>query len=382
MVRQVPHLCLATAAYSAGLMVIDTACNRACCGFQWFDAHERCLHSHGVKVMQQPSAERFQFGAGDPIISEVQAWIPVGIDKKCAVFAVNLLQAESPFLCSISLSRQLDAVLDVGKQVIFFRVLGVDVPLVKVSGHLACCITDFPPMPHRLKCWKHVKPDDLDDPELALVHATRLAPAMIASASHSHEYDEHPLRPGRAEEVEVSGFKATAPQESGMDSSSPSMSPQPHEQGDLQEHAGGKVQHCSSGTMPQQFSRTATEPTFANIKSEHQGELQGRLKGQNRQAPEPDAARMRPSERGTETAWEASRHAFSAKQGGSGMQAGSSIGSPQGKVTGSGFIRNLQSSTPLSIRSTIGRRIGTPVDQEPSRKSSQSLQPFLWHVIT
>jgi hypothetical protein len=53
-----------------GYMVLDTACQRSCCGEVWLKTHAKILERHGLRVKMIESSDHFQFGSGKPIAAE------------------------------------------------------------------------------------------------------------------------------------------------------------------------------------------------------------------------------------------------------------------------------------------------------------------------
>lgn len=109
-----PHLCFSTSSSdTVGYMIMDTACQRSCCGSAWFEAHTNHLHQFRLKIYQESSSERFQFGSGSPRTSTTKAWIPAPISRQCLILGANILNdVDVPFLCSLSLLNQLGTVID------------------------------------------------------------------------------------------------------------------------------------------------------------------------------------------------------------------------------------------------------------------------------
>ena len=104
MVCTVPIFSCLTTSFqdSFGYMIMDTACQRACCGQMWMDGHEKLLKEFSLKVFYEESNEHFQFGSGQPVVSTQKAWIPAGLEQRCLSFGVNVLPSEIPLLGSMS----------------------------------------------------------------------------------------------------------------------------------------------------------------------------------------------------------------------------------------------------------------------------------------
>ncbi|CAK9028994.1 unnamed protein product [Durusdinium trenchii] len=154
---------------SFGYMIMDTACQRACCGQMWMDGHEKLLKEFSLKVFYEESNEHFQFGSGQPVVSTQKAWIPAGLEQHCLSFGVNVLPSEIPFLGSLKILNSLGSIIDLNQRVVHFSTIGVTCPLKRVCGHLAVEICVFPPRPHRLSIWSKLFESGFTDPEIAHV---------------------------------------------------------------------------------------------------------------------------------------------------------------------------------------------------------------------
>jgi hypothetical protein len=168
MVCRVPNVCLISAACeTAGYMIMDTACQRSCCGAEWIALQAKTLEPFRLKIYNEASHEQFQFGAGQPIVSTTKAWIPSAIEQRCLLFGVNVVETNIPFLGSLRLLKRLGAVIDLMQQVVFFSRLDVSAKLRRVGGHLAVEIIQFPPQPNRLRVWSQISERGFNDPEIA-----------------------------------------------------------------------------------------------------------------------------------------------------------------------------------------------------------------------
>eukprot|EP00438_Fugacium_kawagutii_P005300 Skav213865 [mRNA] locus=scaffold2366:336381:344444:- [translate_table: standard] len=130
---------------SPGFMILDTACQRTCCGRQWFDSHHAILTENNLSIMYKDQTERFQFGAGEPLTSTHVTFFPVGIENHLCVLGTHVIDAKIPLLCSLSVMKKLALTIDIGEQTAIVGAFNnLKVPLVKMLGHLAICITNFP----------------------------------------------------------------------------------------------------------------------------------------------------------------------------------------------------------------------------------------------
>ncbi|CAE7445643.1 RE2 [Symbiodinium sp. CCMP2592] len=102
---------------AAGLMIVDTACQKTCIGRKAYLAHCATLRPFGLSCK----------------------WLPE------SVLVASLLAAEIPLLASLKMLKQLGAVLDLPSEKAFLGSLQIEVPLhVTLGGHLAICVTSFP----------------------------------------------------------------------------------------------------------------------------------------------------------------------------------------------------------------------------------------------
>ena len=155
-----------------GYMVLDTACQRSCCGEVWLKTHAKILERHGLRVKMIESSDHFQFGSGKPIAAAERAYIPIemeGQETKGLLFGVSVLSTNIPFLASRTLLERLGCIIDMFTKTITFANLGVTLPLTHKHGHLAVNIAMFSEDLANHPCWKHLSRDQLwhePDPEL------------------------------------------------------------------------------------------------------------------------------------------------------------------------------------------------------------------------
>ena len=65
-----------------GTMILDTACLRLNCGPEWAVAHNDLIaQQQGLKIIDAPESESYQYGAGPVITSSVKKLIPAAIVK-------------------------------------------------------------------------------------------------------------------------------------------------------------------------------------------------------------------------------------------------------------------------------------------------------------
>ena len=222
MVCTAPYVCLSTVSGdTTGYMIMDTACQRCCCGTQWIALQADKLASWKLKVFEEASHEQFQFGAGEPVLSTLKVWMPSAIEKQCLIFGVNVVDTSIPFLGSLRLLKRLGGVIDLIQQVVYFSKLDVTTPLKRIGGHLAIDILNFPPQPDRLRVWSQISDAGFNDPEVASVFnlqqvnfddddtATLALPATRSQLMpSSSDCDHDALRPRGEKALEASMRKA------------------------------------------------------------------------------------------------------------------------------------------------------------------------------
>eukprot|EP00438_Fugacium_kawagutii_P029741 Skav215795 [mRNA] locus=scaffold3885:36272:44804:+ [translate_table: standard] len=156
----------------AGYMVLDTACQRSCCGEVWLKTHTKILQRHRLRVRQHDTSDHFQFGSGAPIEAKQRAYFPIalpGQETMGVIVGASVLSTGIPFLASRTLLERLGCIIDMFTKTITFTNLGVSLPLVNKHGHLAVKIVDFPDGVSTLDAWKKLSHEHLwhdPDPEL------------------------------------------------------------------------------------------------------------------------------------------------------------------------------------------------------------------------
>ena len=169
---------------AAGLMVVDTACQKTCIGRRAYLAHCEVLRQFGLRCSWTPESEYFKFGAGPPKRSSMSLAIPAAIEGKAMVLIASLLETSIPLLASLRLLKQLGMVLDLTKQCCHLSTLGVTVPLsVTLGGHLALRVTDFKEeMPRSADTW-HTKRKQGEE--------VVVDPALVPACDHECGVDCH-----------------------------------------------------------------------------------------------------------------------------------------------------------------------------------------------
>ena len=127
-----------------GYMVLDTACQRTCCGRRWLHEHCSLLQVYDLETIKVDCRDRFQFGKGDPIPADHRAYVLAVLDDGSPfVFGAGVLDAGIPLLASNPLLKALGMVLDLPRMVVYFERLSAEVPVVSLNGRLAVNISAF-----------------------------------------------------------------------------------------------------------------------------------------------------------------------------------------------------------------------------------------------
>ena len=138
----------------AGLMVLDTACQRTCCGTEWMSKHVGMLSQFRLHPHSVPTSEAFQFGRGQPITARCRVYLPAVIGGVHMLLGASVVDTPIPLLASNTLLELLDTVIDLGHQRVLFRAIGVETDIIKVQGHLAVSISAFSEDACGLRIWK------------------------------------------------------------------------------------------------------------------------------------------------------------------------------------------------------------------------------------
>ena len=101
-------------------MVLDTACQRTCCGRRWLQEHQDFLADYELKTIKVDCRDQFQFGKGDRIPAEYRAYVPAILDDgSLFYFGADVLNAGVPLLASNPLLKALGVVLDLPRMVAY-----------------------------------------------------------------------------------------------------------------------------------------------------------------------------------------------------------------------------------------------------------------------
>lgn len=98
-----------------GWMVLDTACQRTCCGKEWMHKHTEKLAKFRLHPHTVATAEAFQFGRGQPITARCRAYFPSVMANVHMLLGASVVDTQIPLLASNTLLETLDTVIDVGR---------------------------------------------------------------------------------------------------------------------------------------------------------------------------------------------------------------------------------------------------------------------------
>ena len=162
----------------AGYMVLDTGCQRTCCGLEWSEAHTALLCDVGLHPKMMEFPDSFKFGKGTPSHSTQKGYYPSAIGGQPLVLAASTLHEKIPFLASNSLLTGLGAVFNlVSDSIVFTRLGGAKAKICRLGGHMAIEIADFQvDVPADMSVWEEFsKQVDWNNPppEFALSSQTR-----------------------------------------------------------------------------------------------------------------------------------------------------------------------------------------------------------------
>ena len=187
----------------AKYMVLDSACQRNCCGPTWFKQHSNLLKSFDMIPNLVECSEQYKFGKGPPSWATQRAYFPSFIGDEPVLLCAALLPDDIPFLGSKSLIRRLGAILNLIDSTVYFDLLGCTVPLYEMNDHIVIKIFDperakkSPPSSMRVwqsfsepSIWKQPDGELILQPALetstqASVNSRRKTPTTDATASAS-----------------------------------------------------------------------------------------------------------------------------------------------------------------------------------------------------
>ena len=162
----------------AGYMVLDTGCQRTCCGKRWCKAHYQCLKELNLHPNMVEFEDSFKFGKGDPSFSKYKGYFPSAISGQPLLLAASVLDKDIPFLASNPLLTQLGAVFNLLEDtIVFTRLGGKKASIQRLGGHMVVSITDFQhESPSDMSVWSEFSKQDVwqdPHPEFILSYQTR-----------------------------------------------------------------------------------------------------------------------------------------------------------------------------------------------------------------
>ena len=159
-----PHNVLFDNQSLVGQIILDTACQRSCCGREWYDSHEQLLAQFRLRPRTISVSEAFQFGRGEPLRTKERVYMPSVVGGCKLLLGASIVDTGIPFLASSTMLEKLQTVIDLPAMCVHLRALQVTVPIQKVAGHLSICITDFPDDISKHVAWKDLSRDELWNP--------------------------------------------------------------------------------------------------------------------------------------------------------------------------------------------------------------------------
>ena len=191
----------------AGYMVLDTGCQRTCCGAQWVKAHTLHLKEFGLHPKFLDFPDSFKFGKGTPSHAITKGYYPSAIGGQPLLLASSTLNEQIPFLASNSLLTGLGAVFSlVNDTIVFKRLGGAKAKICRLGGHMAICISDFQvDEPSRLEVWQEFSSDALwENPHPEFILSSQIREVSLPQLTNLLADD--PSTSGMAEELETGGL--------------------------------------------------------------------------------------------------------------------------------------------------------------------------------
>ena len=156
---QMPAILFTQWSSLAGMMVLDTACQRMRCGRQWLEAHSELLAKHRLQPDMISISEAFQFGHGEPMPAKDRAYMPSKIGSVHLFWGASVVDTSFPLLATNTVLET--GVINLARQKVWFGALGIEADIHKVHGHLAVSIADFESIVSSLPIWKELSTSEL-----------------------------------------------------------------------------------------------------------------------------------------------------------------------------------------------------------------------------
>ena len=157
-------------------MILDTACQRTCCGTGWLASHTKILHHHRLKTKSVETTEMFQFGSGNPMQALHRVYMPSRLGRADVLLGACVSDTEIPLLASNTLLHKLGMVLDLPSMTAHFRHIGMTVKVTSMHGHLCAPIAPQDPQASTSDTWVQLSQPHVwqrPDPELLLPDSMR-----------------------------------------------------------------------------------------------------------------------------------------------------------------------------------------------------------------
>ena len=205
---------IATSESLIGYVILDTGCQRTCCGARWLQGHSKLLRRFGLhpKVIQH--YDEFKFGKGDVSYAHDKAYFPSAINGCGLILAASVLEEDIPFLISNSLLTYLGGIFNLVTDEIYFQKLGIGTKIHRKCGHLVMNIAEFcAENPSDWQVWQQLSHPDLwkDPPPECLVPQDR-----IVTLSPTDQFANASAAAMLVAEVEEVGLQGKEPHEDGV----------------------------------------------------------------------------------------------------------------------------------------------------------------------
>ena len=92
-----------------GAGACDICCNRTVAGQEWMNDYVHSLKKLNLKYWTIPCQERFKFGAADQVLRKTAFFIPVVIDRTCALMRVSVVPGKWMLLVGKDTLKVLEA---------------------------------------------------------------------------------------------------------------------------------------------------------------------------------------------------------------------------------------------------------------------------------
>ena len=116
-----------------GLAILDSGCTRTMHGLEWASRFEEALATFGLSPKSRLKNQLFS-GVGGQVSSQTVKIFPIGINKVHGELHSAEIPGSAPLLLSRPFMEELDTNIDIGKNTVSFRKIGVhDLPLLRTA---------------------------------------------------------------------------------------------------------------------------------------------------------------------------------------------------------------------------------------------------------